>query len=83
MPHSRDNPVRFRAAAGILALALLRTLTGCSATAGWIYFGVYFVARTLHTVFYLNAVQPWRTVAFFVGQLAQLGIMVQLLIAVL
>jgi len=66
-----------------LVLALLMTLTGCSATAGWIYFGVYFVARTLHTVFYLNAVQPWRTVAFFVGQLAQLGIMVQLLIAVL
>jgi hypothetical protein len=42
-------------------------------------FGVYFLARTLHTAFYLNAVQPWRTAAFFVGQLAQLGVMVQLL----
>jgi uncharacterized MAPEG superfamily protein len=64
---------------GFLVLALLFTLAGASATAGWTYFGVYFVARALHTVFYLNAVQPWRTAAFFVGQLAQLGMMVQLL----
>jgi uncharacterized MAPEG superfamily protein len=62
-----------------LFLALLFTLGGCSSTAGWAYFGVYFVARTLHTIFYLNAVQPWRTVTFFVGQLTQLGIIVQLL----
>lgn len=62
-----------------LILATLFTLTGCSATAGWTYFGAYFVSRTLHTVFYLKAVQPWRTVMFFVGQLTQLGIMVQLL----
>jgi hypothetical protein len=40
------------------------------------------VARTLHTIFYLNSVQPWRTAAFFVGQLAQLGIIVQLLTTV-
>ena len=66
-----------------LILALIFTLAGCSATAGWLYFGLYFVARTLHTIFYLKAVQPWRTAAFFVGQLAQLGIMVQLLVMVL
>jgi uncharacterized MAPEG superfamily protein len=64
-------------------LALLFTLTGCSAMAGWIYFGVYFVARTLHTVFYLRAVQPWRTAAFALGQLTLLGIMVQLMMRVL
>ncbi len=68
---------------GFLVLALLFVLTGCSATAGWAYFGVYFAARTLHTIFYLNAVQPFRTAAFFVGQLAQLGMMVQLLARVL
>src|SRR5262245_60880463 len=54
---------------GFLVLALLFTLAGCSSTAGWAYFGVYFVARTLHTIFYLKAIQPWRTAAFFVGQL--------------
>ena len=68
---------------GFLVLALLFTLSGCSASAAWVYFGVYFVARALHTIFYLNAVQPFRTVAFFVGQLAQLGIAVQLLMQVL
>jgi uncharacterized MAPEG superfamily protein len=68
---------------GFLILALLFTLSGCSATAGWAYFGVYFVARTVHTIFYLNSVQPWRTASFFVGQLAQLGIVVQLLLKLL
>jgi uncharacterized MAPEG superfamily protein len=65
-----------------LVLALLFTLAGCSALAGWLYFGVYFAARTLHTIFYLRASQPGRTVSFFVGQLTQLGIMVQLLMKV-
>ncbi len=64
-------------------LALLFTLTGCSAMAGWMYFGVYFAARTLHTIFYLRAVQPWRTAAFAIGQLTLLGIMVQLTMRVL
>ena len=68
---------------GFLVLALLFTLAGASATAGWAYFGVYFAARALHTYFYLNAMQPGRTAMFFVGQLAQLGIVVQLLIKVL
>lgn len=68
---------------GFLALALLFTLIGASATAGWVYFGVYFGARVVHTICYLNALQPWRTAAFFIGQLAQLGIMVQLLMKVL
>lgn len=62
-----------------MVLATLFTLAGCSATEGWAYFGVYFVARSLHTVFYLKAAQPWRTGMFFVGQLTQLGIIVQLL----
>ncbi len=66
-----------------MILALLFTLTGCSAMAGWWYFGVYFGARMLHTIFYLRAVQPWRTAAFAVGQLTQLGMMVQLLMRVL
>jgi glutathione S-transferase len=65
-----------------LVLATLFTLAGGSATAGWVYFGAYFAARTLHTVCYLNGLQPWRTAAFFAGQLLQLGMMLQLLIAV-
>ncbi len=68
---------------GFLVLALLFTLAGASATAGWIYFFVYFAARTLHTVFYLNAVQPWRSAAFGAGQATQLAMIVHLLIIVL
>lgn len=62
-----------------LVVALLFTLSGGSATGGWAYFGTYFAARLLHSVFYLNSVQPWRTAAFGVGQLAQLGLIVQML----
>jgi uncharacterized MAPEG superfamily protein len=67
---------------GFLVLATLFTLAGGSAAAGWIWFGAYFAARTLHTICYLNALQPWRTAAFFAGQLVQLALMVQLLAAV-
>lgn len=63
-----------------LLIALLFTLTGASATAGWVYFGTYFVMRTLHTIFYLNSVQPWRTAAFALSQLTLLGMLVQLLL---
>jgi uncharacterized MAPEG superfamily protein len=66
-----------------LVIALIFTLNGCSATAGWAYFGTYFIARTLHTTFYLRAMQPWRTASFALGQLTMLGIIVQLLIKVL
>lgn len=64
---------------GFLVLALVFTLAGGSATAGWAYFGVYFLARLLHTVFYLNGVQPWRTASFFLAQITQLGLIVQIL----
>ncbi len=65
---------------GFLALAIVFTLAGGSSTGAWSYFATYFVARTLHTVFYLNGVQPWRTAMFALGQLAQLGMIVQILL---
>lgn len=62
-----------------LVVSLLFTLSGGSERGGWAYFGTFFAARLLHSVFYLNSVQPWRTAAFFLGLLAQLGLIVQLL----
>ena len=62
-----------------LILATIYTLAGGSSLGAWSYFGVYFVARTLHSVFYLRALQPWRTASFFLCQLTQLGLMVQIL----
>lgn len=65
---------------GFMVLAVLYTLSGGSTTGGWAYFGTYFAARVLHSAFYLHAVQPWRTAAFFVAQLAMLGVVVNLLL---
>jgi microsomal prostaglandin-E synthase 1 len=62
-----------------LILATLFTLAGGSRAAAWSYFSVYFVARTLHTIFYLKGLQPFRTAMFTIGQIALLGLMVQLL----
>ena len=64
---------------GFLVLAVVFTLMGASATAGWAYFGLYFAARTMHTVSYLAGLQPWRTLMFFVGQITMLGVVVQIL----
>lgn len=64
---------------GFLFLSLLYTLEGGSSTGGWVYFGFYFAMRTLHTLFYFNEAQPWRTIAFALGQLTQLGLIVQVL----
>jgi uncharacterized MAPEG superfamily protein len=66
-----------------LIIALLFTLTGAPAMGGWAYFGVYFAARTLHTITYLSQKQPWRTICFAIGQVTLLGMLVQLLMKVL
>ena len=68
---------------GFLILATLFTLAGGSATAGWAYFGFYTAARLLHTIMYLSGIQPWRTASFFLGQLALVGLMVQLIMVVM
>lgn len=64
---------------GFLVLAVIFTLMGASSTAGWAYFGLYFGARTLHTICYLASLQPWRTMMFFIGQVTMLGVVVQIL----
>ena len=64
---------------GFLVLAVIFTLMGASSTAGWAYFGLYFFARTMHTICYMASLQPWRTLMFFVGQITTLGVVVQIL----
>lgn len=65
-----------------LILATIFTLSGASSAAAWSYFGTYLAMRTLHTICYFRGLQPWRTAAFGVGQLVQLGMMVQLVLKV-
>lgn len=65
-----------------LILAWIYVAAGLSVGAFEIYCVIFVVARILHTIFYLNAIQPWRTIAYTVGAIAMLVMMIQLLIRV-
>jgi len=49
-------------------VGVLYALTNPSPTAARVFFIGYTVARILHSVFYLRAMQPWRTIAFTVAE---------------
>jgi glutathione S-transferase len=63
-----------------LILALVYAIAGLSATSFMVYCVVFTVARILHTIFYLNAMQPWRTIAFSVGALAMVALIIHLFV---
>ena len=65
-----------------LILAGIYVAAGLSATAFTIYCVLFMVARIAHTVSYLNAIQPWRTIMFTVGALVTFVMMIQLFIGV-
>lgn len=50
------------------AVGFFYALTQPPLGAAWVLFTGYLIARVLHTVFYLAALQPWRGLAFAVGQ---------------
>jgi glutathione S-transferase len=62
-----------------LILGLVFVLAGGSAGTAKILFGVFAVARILHSFAYLTAKQPWRTLLFIVGALALVALMVAIL----
>ena len=63
-----------------LILALIYAIAGLSTTAFLIYCAVFTLARILHTVFYLRAAQPGRTIAYTVGALVSLALMIHLFV---
>ena len=63
-----------------LILGWIYVAAGVSATAFVVYCVVFVAARVAHTVCYLNSIQPMRTIAYTVGALATLALMVHLLI---
>ena len=65
-----------------LILGWIYVTAGLSATAFLVYCAIFVVARILHTICYLNGIQPLRTIAFTVGAFATLAMLVQLLIKV-
>ena len=61
------------------ALGLAYVLSGASANGAFWYCWTYTVARILHTVMYINHLQPYRAICFGVGVLCQVGMAVSIL----
>ncbi|MBV8056903.1 MAG: MAPEG family protein [Deltaproteobacteria bacterium] len=65
-----------------LILAWIYVAAGLSIGAFVIYCIVFMAARIIHTFCYLNAIQPFRTIAYAVGALTMLVLMIHLFVAV-
>jgi len=65
-----------------LILAWIYVTAGLSSTAFVVYCLVFMAARIAHTICYIGAIQPWRTIAFTIGAIATVAMMVQLSIGV-
>src|SRR5271166_5784813 len=65
-----------------LILAWIYVAAGLSSTALTVYCAVFAVARILHTIFYLKAIQPWRTIVFTIGSVAMLALIIHLFVKV-
>jgi uncharacterized membrane protein YecN with MAPEG domain len=60
-----------------LLLTFLYVTLGATSTWVTALCGVFTAARVLHAIAYIKAVQPWRTVAFTLGQLCTAVVVVQ------
>ncbi len=65
-----------------LFLAGIYVAAGLSAGVFAIYCIVFTLGRIVHTIAYLNAMQPLRTIAYVVGSLATLALIINLFIKV-
>jgi uncharacterized MAPEG superfamily protein len=63
-----------------LILALVYAIAGLSPNAFIVYCAVFTIARILHTIFYINAVQPWRTISYSVGAIAMFALIIHLFV---
>ena len=61
-----------------LFLGLVFVLAGGSARTGAIIFGIFTVARLLHSICYLQRMQPWRTNFFTVSLLATVALILDI-----
>jgi uncharacterized MAPEG superfamily protein len=63
-------------------MGFLFLLTAPSLRAASIYLVGYFVARTLHSIFYIRGLQPHRTIAFSLGGVLTLAMIIHTIVAV-
>ena len=61
-----------------LFLGFIFVMSPFSVGAEEIYFAVFAAARIAHTIFFLNAMQPWRTIAYTVGALTSFALAVHI-----
>jgi glutathione S-transferase len=66
-----------------LFLGLIYITLGCWPGGVFIYFTIFIIARILHTIAYLNGMQPWRTIFFTVGMFVCVTLSIQILTKVL
>jgi uncharacterized MAPEG superfamily protein len=66
-----------------LVIGFLYALTGPSYRLAWWLFVPFTAARVLHTLAYAAGVQPWRTIAFEVGNVTLIVMSVLLLVHLL
>ena len=62
-----------------LFLGLVFVLAGGSACAAKIIFSIFIVARLAHSYAYLAGKQPWRSIAFIIGGLATIALMLEII----
>lgn len=60
------------------AIGLIFVLSGANPHAAWWYCWTFTFARLAHWVAYLNHLQPWRAICYFLGYLCILGMAVQI-----
>jgi len=65
-----------------LILAGIYVIAGLSTTAFVVYCLVFIAARIVHTVCYINGIQPMRTISFTIGAIAMLAMIIHLFIGV-
>jgi len=65
-----------------LILCLIYVEAGLSTTPFLIYCVIFTLARIVHTICYLNSIQPARTIAYTVGAITSLALMVNLFVKV-
>jgi uncharacterized MAPEG superfamily protein len=65
-----------------LILGWIYVAAGLSHTAFAIYCVAFMAARIVHSICYLNSIQPWRTAAYTIGALTTLALIIHLFIGV-
>ena len=63
-----------------LILGFIAVLVGAPVLGLQLSFILFTAARVAHSITYLKALQPWRSMSFGVGQLASLALMVMIII---